>query len=45
MGEDAIDEEGVDDDQDEREGAGDAEGIVHRNAFVDGIWILQGVVL
>lgn len=45
MGEDAIDEEGVDNDQDEGEGAGDAEGVGDWDALVDGVGVLQGVVL
>jgi hypothetical protein len=40
----AIDEEGIDDDQDEREEAGDAEGILDGNALVDGVRVLEGVI-
>lgn len=42
--EQAIDEKGIDDDQDEREKAGDAEGILDGNALVDGVRVLEGDV-
>lgn len=45
VGEDAIDEEGVDDDQDEGECAGDAEGVGDWDALVDGVGVLQGIIL
>lgn len=44
MREQAIDEKGIDDDQDEREKAGDAEGILDGNALVDGVRVLEGDV-
>lgn len=44
MREQAIDEKGIDDDQDEWEEAGDAEGILDGNALVDGVRVLEGDV-
>lgn len=43
--EQAIEEEGVDDDQDEGEQAGYAEGPRDWDAFVDGIGVLEGDVV
>lgn len=45
MREEAIDEEGVDDDEGEREGTGDTKGVCDWDALVDSVWILEGVVL
>lgn len=44
MREQAIDEESIDDDQDEWEEAGDAEGILDGNALMDGVRVLEGDV-
>lgn len=45
MGEQAIDEERVDDDQGEGKGSGDTEGVGDWNTFVDSVRVLKGVVL
>jgi hypothetical protein len=45
VGEQPIDEESVDDDQDERESTGDAEGVVDGDALVYGVGILEGDIL
>lgn len=42
--EDAIEEEGVDDDEDKGEEAGDGEGVGDGDAFVDGVGVLEGDV-
>lgn len=42
MREEAIEEEGVDDDEKEGEEAGDGEGIYDWDAFVDGVGVLEG---
>lgn len=39
--ENAIEEQGIDDDQDKREGTGYAEGVWDRDALVDGVRILE----
>lgn len=45
VGEQAIEEESIDDDKREREEAGDAEGVLNRDALVDGVGILEGDVV
>lgn len=42
--EQAINEQGVDDNESEWESTGDAEGIGHGDAFMDGVRILNGCV-
>ena len=41
----AIDKQGVEDDDDEWESTGDAEGVRHGNAFMYGVRILDGDVI
>jgi hypothetical protein len=41
VGEQAIEEEGVDDNEDERKGTGNAEGVGDWDALVDGVGILE----
>lgn len=43
--EQAIEKEGVDYDEDEREEAGNAEGVLDRDALVDSVGILEGDVV
>lgn len=42
--EEAIEEEGVDDDEDKGEEAGDGEGVGDWDALVHGVWVLEGDV-
>lgn len=44
MREKAIEEEGVNDDEEEGKEAGDGEGVGDGDAFVDGVWVLEGEV-
>ena len=44
MREQAVDNDRVEDDSDDREAARYGESHGHGNSFVHGIWILQGVV-
>lgn len=41
VGEQAIEEKGVDDNEDEGKGTGYAEGVGDRDAFVDGVGVLK----